>query len=207
MAIYTKLKKSTLCILLTLSFKGLASIDSLAIGVGTQTQFIGKVQVDENGDKNRFEFNPYLSAALEISLLGDFSFFPEVGLLIPDSTRDPEISKTTFFTLAMFGYEINDWVLRAGLGLQMTSISANGGVQVLDNGNGQTSFPMPKGNSTSRNVITNIGVEYFLHKKWSARLDATIYNPFNKRNRAFGHQLAVHFHFQNLFGKSSKEDI
>lgn len=184
-----------------------ASIDDVALGVGTQTQFVGKVQTNESGSTNKFEFNPYVSATAEFSLTERFSVFPEFGLLIPDSTRDSQISKMTFFVLGVAGYEINDWVLRAGLGLQMTRISGDGGVQVLDNGNGQTSFPMPQGSATSRNVITNLGVEYFFHSDWSARIDSTIYNPFNGRNRAFGYQLAVHYHFHDLLGAKKKTAV
>ena len=184
-----------------------ASIDDVALGVGSQTQFVGKVQTNESGSTNKFEFNPYVSASAEYSFTENLSLFPEFGFLIPDSTRDPKISKMTFFVLSMLGYEINDWVLRAGVGLQMTRINSDGGVQVLDNGNGQTSFPMPEGAATGRNVITNLGVEYFVHKDWSARVDSTIYNPFNGRNRAFGYQFAVHFHFHDILGGNKKTKI
>jgi hypothetical protein len=180
-------------------------IEDVTFGIGTQTQFVGKVQSDEVGSTNKFEFNPYLTAAAEVSLTDNFSFYPEFGVLIPDSTRDPLVSKMTYFFLGSFGYELRDWVVRAGLGLSMTRISGDGGTQVLDNGNGQTSFPMPEGSATSRNVILNLGTEYFIHQDWSARVESSVYNPINSRNRAFTYQLAFYYHFHDLLGlKKSK---
>jgi hypothetical protein len=178
----------------------LSAIEDVSFGIGTQTEFVGKVQSDESGSTNKFEFNPYLSAAAEVSFSEKLSFCPEFGLLIPDSTRDPLISKMTYFFLGSLGYEIRDWVLRAGLGLSMTRISGKGGTQVLDNGSGQTSFPMPEGSATSRNVILNLGTDYFLHPDWSARIETSVYNPINSRNRSFTYQLAVHYHFHDILG-------
>lgn len=198
-------KSSVLMLFFSISLVCHASIEDVALGVGTQTQFVGKVQTDEAGSTNKFEFNPYLTGQAEFALTDSLSFFPEVGLLIPDSTRDSGISKMTFFVLGGVGYEINDWVLRFGLGLQMTRISGDGGTQLLDNGNGQTSFPMPEGSANSRNLITNLGVDYFFHSDWSARLESTIYNPINSRNRAFGYQLAVHYHFHDIFSSGKKK--
>lgn len=182
----------------------MASFEDVALGVGTQTQFVGKVQTNEAGDTNKFEFNPYVSAQAEYALTDSLSLYPEFSILWPDSTRDSQISKMTFFVLGAIGYEIRDWVVRAGLGLQMTRISGDGGTQLLDNGTGQTSFPMPEGSATSRNLITNIGADYFFHADWSARAETTIYNPTNSRNRAFGYQLAVHYHFHDIFGLKKK---
>lgn len=175
-------------------------IDDVSFGIGTQTQAVGKVQTDEAGSTNKFEFNPYLTAAAEVSITDNFSFYPEFGILIPDSTRDPLISKMTYFFLGSLGFEIRDWVIRAGLGLSMTRISGDGGTQVLDNGNGQTSFPMPEGSATSRNVILNLGTEYFIHQDWSSRLETSVYNPANSRNRSFTYQIAFYYHFHDLLG-------
>lgn len=183
----------------------MSAIDDVTFGVGTQTQFVGKVQSDEAGSTNKFEFNPYLTATAEFSLTDRLSFYPEFGFLIPDSTRDPLISKMTYFFLGSLGFEIRDWVLRSGLGLSMTRISGDGGTQVLDNGAGQTSFPMPEGSATSRNVILNLGAEYFVHQDWSARLETSVFNPINSRNRSFTYQLAIYYHFHDLLGlKKSK---
>lgn len=180
-------------------------IDDVSFGIGTQTQFVGKVQTDETGSTNKFEFNPYLTAAAEVSLTDKFSFYPEFGILIPESTKDPLISKMTYFFIGSLGLEIRDWVIRAGLGLSMTTISGDGGTQVLDNGNGQTSFPMPEGSATARNVILNLGTEYFIHQDWSGRLETNVYNPINSRNRSFTYQLAFYYHFHDLLGlKKSK---
>jgi len=197
-------KTSVLLLFMSFQLNSYAALKDVALGIGTQTQFVGKVQTNEAGSTNKFEFNPYLTAQAEIPFTESFSFFPEFGFLIPDSTRDPLISKMTFFVLGGLGYAINDWVLRIGLGLQMTRISGKGGTQVLDNGTGQTSFPMPDSTATSRNVITNLGVDYFFHSDWSARVESTIYNPINSRNRSFGYQLAVQYHFHDLFGGSKK---
>lgn len=189
-----------------------------SFGIGTQTQFVGQVEKDVDTEEfnrtskvkestHKFQFNPYLTAAAKISLTDRFSFYPEFGVLIPDSTRDPLISKMSYFFLGSLGFEIQDWVLRAGLGLSMTRISGKGGTQVLDNGNGQTSFPMPEGSATSRNVTLNLGTEYFLHQNISARLETSVYNLINSRNRAFTYQLAFYYHFHDLFRSKKKSSL
>ncbi len=178
----------------------LSAIEDVSFGIGTQTQFVGKVQTDESGSTNKFEFNPYFTTAAEVSLTENLSFYPEFGFLYPDSTKDPLISKMTYFFLGSLGYEVRDWVLRAGLGLSMTKISGKGGTQVLNNGNQPESFPMPEGSATSRNVILNLGTDYFVHSDWSARAETSIYNPVNSRNRSFTYQLAVHYHFHDILG-------
>lgn len=169
------------------------------LGVGNLSQFSGQVQTDDQGTTQFFSFKPTFSAGINYQFYRNFTVTPELTLTLPETGRDPNISKWQYFVTATGGYQLYDWNFRAGLGLALQRISGDGGYQTLSNGTTTTDFPLPESASVSRNVITTLGVQYAFLSNWSARFDALIYNLESGQNRNFSHTLTVIYHFGDLF--------
>lgn len=185
-----------LCNVSQASFK--ERITDLNVGLGNLTTHVGKVQKNEGGDTRKFDLNPFVILGAKFHLIDLLSLYPEFGFTIPRSESDEDITEWNFFTLAILGYEVYDWTFRFGFGFYFTRISADGGTKDLPNGSGTTSFPIPEGASTSRNVITNLGVEYFFLKELSARVEASVLNVTSSLARTFNYTISVHYHFGPL---------
>lgn len=183
-----------LLIFLLIPFSAFAAPEEISLGMGNLTQFYDHVQVNTEGETNKFEFNPFLEAEFKWSFYEDFSFTPELTIGIPRSGRDPLIKKMTYSFSGLLGYQLHDFTFKLGLGFYFTRISSDGGSQVLDNGLGQTSFPMPTEPSTSRNLVTLAGIKYRFAENWSAKTRLLIYNLPYEMNRAYSYSIGINYH-------------
>lgn len=166
----------------------------LGLGIGTMTQYFRKVQTSSSGDTNNFKFEPYISFALKYPISPRFSLRPSAGLTIPHSGRDDNITKFTYYLLGEAALNFENWTFKGGPGLSMTYYKGKGGEARLNNGNGYTSFAVPSGNATTRNVILSLGAEYRFIAKWAAQFQTMIFNPHVSDSRAITYSLsAVYF--------------
>jgi hypothetical protein len=85
--------------------------------------------------------------------------------------------------------------LRAGTGFSFTYITSDGGNEVLRNGSGTESFPLPDGASTTRNVVANLGLQTRFLQTWQAQLEVMMFNPGSSFNRSFSYFLGVQYLF------------
>ncbi|MBI2521153.1 MAG: hypothetical protein HYV97_12070 [Bdellovibrio sp.] len=180
-------------------------MQSWSLGIGGKTDFINTVQVDRQGTKNSFD--------PELTLLGSLHFnapwvfpFIEAGSTIPGEGRDPNITRFTWFANGGVQGRFNvgnpnALGVKAGVGMSMTTISAKGGSQILQNGNQTDSFPMPSGTTITRNVIVVFGVNYDLISLWRLSVDYHLFNPFNDRNRAWSSLFSLSYLFDFGQGK------
>jgi hypothetical protein len=170
----------------------------LYAGLGNLSEFPGTIQTDDQGTTNSFSLIPTLQVGIKYDVWGNFSLNPELILTLPRKGRDPLISKFNYFTLLSAAYNYHDFLFRFGLGLSLQRISGEGGTQALNNGLGTDEFPMPETSSVSQNLITLLGVEYFIVDQVSVRTDVFAYNIEDNLNRAVSYNLSFMYHFGDL---------
>ncbi|GAB4018964.1 MAG: hypothetical protein Fur0010_20490 [Bdellovibrio sp.] len=179
-----------------------AEMKDVSIGLGVFDQYVAKVQTNRGGDTNKLDYQIFLVADGEFALNKQFSLIPRLSLVKPGHTRDANTEKFVWWASGEVGYNMGDFLFHSGLGLMMTYISSKGGTVALPNGTGTDNFFLPDGESTSRNVIYLLGLDYFITKEWSARPQLHVVNPFNSRNRAFSYTLSASYHFYDKFWSS-----
>jgi len=174
-------------------------LKDINFGLGSFSQFIGRIQTDDAGGHNSLEFNPFLGAEARLDLTPAWSLSPEFGITAPRSQRDEEISELTYWVTGSLGYTIGDYILQAGLGLHFRRISASGGTKALPNGSGTESFPIPNGSATTSNLTTHLGLRYYFLPDWSAKTQLHFYNPEDSTERAVSLILMVSYHLGDIF--------
>lgn len=183
-------------IVTTLGFTGEKSYAyDATFSVGNLCEYIGKIQTDDKGAMNSCEFNPYLSAAMDVPITTNFFLSPELGFTLPKHGRDENISKMTFFGLANSKYKLNMFHFIGGAGLFFTRISASGGSEDLNNGGTTSSFPLPEGAIYSRNFILNLGFGADFSPSLSADLHTYVFNLLSSDDRAFSVLINGTYHF------------
>lgn len=171
----------------------------LTFGLGLIDQYIGQMQVSRNGETNSMDYRLFLSSGLTYSFTPEWEIITEIGLLWPGGEDDQFTSKKSYFLNAYFGYHItDDFLFKLGGGLYMTSISGEGGVATLPNGEGSSNFYIPQGAATARNFTSNVGLNYFLTRDYSLSAEAIIFNLISSENRAYSYTLAIHYHLENF---------
>ena len=167
------------------------------MGAGNLTHQAGKYASDV-GSVSYFEFRPLFTASYRYEYSPEFSFIPEVGITLPE-TSDDETSSTLYsFLNAPIAYHYGDWTFRFGPGFFFTRISGNGGTLRLQNGNTTDEFPVPNGSATTRNLTWNLGAQTNFDKDWSARFDLSILKLFDSEKRAMNHVLTLNYHFGSI---------
>ena len=170
-------------------------------GVGNLSQFIGRLQTNEAGDRNGLTFEPFVGAEFRIDLTPRWSLAPEFAVGLPREGRDSNITKLTYWVSGSVGYSIRDYILQAGLGLFMNRVSGSGGSSELPNGTGTDSFPLPDGSATSTNLTTHIGLRYFFLPDWSAKTQLHVYNLEDSDERAVSWLLMFSYHLGDFLAK------
>jgi hypothetical protein len=173
-----------------------ASFVDLNFGAGLMNQAIGRYQTDVSGEKSSFNNRLALETGLTYEWNPSWHLFMDLGFLWPGGSEESYISKQVYYLNGHFGYKLTDEIiLRYGGGLYLTQISGDGGEASIRNGTGFTNFPIPEETTTARNVTFNLAGEYYLHKEYSTKLEAFIFNPTNSRNRTYNLALTLRYHF------------
>lgn len=169
----------------------------LNLGLGTMTQNFRKVQTTVSGDKNNFKFDPYFSAAIKYPLTPQFSLVPSFGMTIPrKSEKDDNITKFTYYFLAEAAFHFNsDLSFKAGPGLSFNYLSGKGGEKILNNGTSNSSFPVPAGSATTRNLILSLGGDYRFLPHWALQIQTLFFNPHDSISRSITYTLSILFYF------------
>lgn len=165
------------------------------VGPSNFNRFIDTYQLDNYRNKNETEFRPALLGGIQFDYTRKMKQFFELGIVVPETQNDEHISKTIYFFITNFGYAMGDITLKVGLGMILTRISADGGVQPLRNGEETTKFPLPPRGRTARNLVTNLELEYFALSNWSAKISYQTYNMSDSETRQYGNMLSIVYHF------------
>ncbi len=176
-------------------------LKDVSFGLGNFSEFIGRVQTDDQGSHNSLEFNPALALEARLDLSPSWSLIPEFGITLPKSDEEDQITQFTYWLTGSLGYSIGDYIIQAGLGLHFTRISASGGSLTLNNGASTESFPLPNGSATTSNLTTHLGLRYYFLPDWSAKTQVHFYNPEDSTERAVSLILMVNYHLGDFLAR------
>lgn len=167
----------------------------VGLSLGNLCEYVGKIQTDDSGSTNICSFNPYLAGSIDYEVSKQFLLSPEIGLSMPKSGRDENISKMSLFALANAKYKFSEFHFIFGAGLFFNRVSGSGGTEDLNNGTGTVSFPLPDSTIYTRNFILNLGLGADFGTEWSADLHTYIFNPETSEDRAFSISINGTYHF------------
>lgn len=176
-------------------------LKDVSFGLGNFSEFIGRVQTDDQGGHNSLEFNPALALEARLDLTSSWSLIPEFGITLPKSDDEDQITQTTYWLTGSVGYSLGDYIIQAGLGLHFRRISAEGGSLTLNNGAGTESFPLPSGSATTSNLTTHLGLRYYFLPDWSAKTQLHVYNLEDSTERAVSLILMVNYHLGDFLAR------
>ena len=161
---------------------------------GTFVPYFNKVQVNEEGDRQFFDLNPYLSIGNVINLSGPHFFIPELGYTYYLDTPD-KTTKMIFFLHYDFAYALTgEWLLRYGLTNHWSRISGDGGTVRVKNGDGYANFDAPKKGITSYYTTLDLGFEFMFRKPMSVRFDLNMMSMMEQENTAYNYILTINWY-------------
>lgn len=168
--------------------------DNLGFHLGTLTEFVGSVQIDDQGGKNFFEMNPFLGFSTQLTLSPQWVFSPELNWVLPRESG-AGVSKNLFMIRGDFGYNYEDWIrLRAGTSLMVNNIRGSGGVRPLNNGSGQSDFFVPPESQTALNNTLDLGAEIH-NKELALRFQTYWYAILNSERRQLSYSLTLTYYY------------
>ncbi len=176
-------------------------LKDVSFGLGNLSEFIGRVQTDDQGGHNSLEFNPALALEARLDLNPSWSLIPEFGFTFPQSDEADQITQMTYWLTGSVGYSLGDYIIHAGMGLHFRRISAEGGSLTLNNGASTESFPLPSGSATTTNLTTHVGLRYYFLPEWSAKTQLHFYNPEDSTERAVSLILMVNYHLGDFLAR------
>jgi hypothetical protein len=163
---------------------------NLGFSAGTLTEFVGFVQNDTKGTRDRFAWNPYVGFSLDIELPASFRLIPEMNWVLPRESGNSGIKKNLFMFRMDGAYPILDELrLRFGTSLMVQNIRGPGGTQNVSNGSGTSSFYVPSESQTSLNNTLDFGADFFITKAFSVRFQSFIYSAFKNESRQWSYIL------------------
>jgi hypothetical protein len=165
------------------------------IGLQTLTQGVGKIQTDETGSTNKFDFVPLFNFGARFGLSPDFSLGLELAQSLPKSGEDSEIKKYYTLLSVPFNYHLGqDWVFNLHTGFFFTHITGPGGTKNVPNGTGTSDFFLPEGTSSAMNYIFGTGVQYLTPYKISVRADIFTFNTISSSSRYVNYTIGLQYH-------------
>jgi hypothetical protein len=170
------------------------------VSVGNLCEYIGTIQTDDNGGKNFCSLLPTLTLNLDYFVKPNLAITPQFGATLPQSGRDDKISRMSLFGLLNAKYKTQYLNFIGGTGLYITRVWGPGGEQLLNNGSGTDSFPLPSEAVYSRNLIINLGVSADFSPTISAELYTYIFNALDKdkKDRSLSAGLSLSYHFGEI---------
>ncbi len=157
------------------------------LNLGTYVPGFMSYQDDSSGGTKKFEFNPYISAALPMPapFLSDYYFVPEIGFVYHMNTTD-DIKKYTFFLLYPLATKFNEIILlRFGFATFMDRITGNGSAK---NYNG--TYYTPDSSATTYTGAILLGSEFLLFTSASLRFDLFINRFLSSERRNYSYLLS-----------------
>jgi len=169
-----------------------AKLDKIQLNFGPHTEFYNATQINDSGDKNKFDFSPTIGAGIIYDLGPMYSFQPEINWVLPTEVSS-RVIKNIFMLRGDLAYSPVDWCkLRAGTSLIILNQHGRGGQTSINNGNTTTTFYYPNQNHSSFNNTLDLGIE-FIKNKWSTRLQTYTYSLFKEERRTLSYTLFLSY--------------
>jgi hypothetical protein len=178
-----------------------------SLGIGSLSEFIGNVQIDDNGSRNGLEFNPLFSLGAQAKTLYELSIYPEFIWVIPRSIDSNKVTEYMFFFRSDFSHDelsfFNDKLkIKFGTSLIFNMIRGEGGEIILSNAGQSQAFYLPAENRTSINNTFDLSLDYQINHQLAVRLQTIHYQLFNAERRALSTiiQLTYLIDHKEVFG-------
>lgn len=194
LAVFTLLLMTTT----SLAAKEWFAPNRLELGLKNLTQFVGKIQNDDQGNTESFAVQLKMVGALHWTLYQDLSFSPELGLGFPRKGRDEHIKKYEFYLLLPLSYQVSEFQLNFGPGFYFTHLTSQGGTQTLQNGNSTEEFFLPSGKTTARNLILTTGIDWKFLPEVFVKTQMFVFNAETSQNRAFSYLVGLTYNLNLL---------
>lgn len=171
-------------------FSKLNAIKDVTFQAGFHTAFYNNVQNNTTGGARKFDLSPTLGAGMVLPSPWKFSLIPEFNWVLPQTAGSDRIIKNLLMFRFDFAYDPLKWLrLRAGTSLMWQNIHGRGGSVNVSNGNSSSKFYYPDENRSALNNTLDFGLEAFVHKKWSLRVQTYTYSLFNAEQRQISYTL------------------
>ncbi len=169
-------------------------LKNVGFHVGSLTEFVGAVQVDDRGTKENFTLNPFLGFSTDVNLNNSWTWVPEINWVLPREAGDG-ITKNLFMVRADFAWEASDlYRLRIGTSLMVNNIRGQGGTKRMNNGSGTSEFYVPAESRTSVNNTLDLGGELFM-EDFSLRFQTFIYALLRSDRRQYSYTLTLSYYY------------
>ncbi len=165
------------------------------VSAGGYVPFGPSTQKDVTGSSNALSFDPMIGVNTKIMTpwYGQI-FLPEFDVVFHTGESDG-YSKRSYIFSADFGYILNPMLMvRYGTSTVITSISGDGGVVYLNNGNSVDAFYQPADSSLSWNQTVNLGVDGIIDPNYTLRFETYIFSLFNSQARQVSYSLSLLFY-------------
>ncbi len=167
---------------------------NLGFHAGTLTEFYDAVQVDDEGKKEKFAFNPMLGFSTDFELITDWHLIPEINWVLPREAEEG-VTQHLIMLRADIGWRLSDWWrLRMGSSIMVNHIRGEGGSRQVRNGNGYSKFYVPAESRTSLNNTLDIGAEG-LWDDFGLRLQAYVYSILRSERRQISYTLTFSYYY------------
>lgn len=168
---------------------------NLGFHAGTLTEFYDAVQIDDNGKKEKFAFNPMLGFSTDVEIVPDIHFIPEIHWVLPREAEEG-ITQNLFMFRADVAWRPSDWWRwRLGSSLMVNNIRGEGGSRQVRNGNGYSKFYVPADSSTSINNTLDLAVEG-LWDAFGLRLQTYVYSVLKSERRQISYTLMFTYYYE-----------
>jgi hypothetical protein len=188
------MKKSIICILMTLSFNCFA-ISSFWIGTGTQTHNFLSAQNNTSGSKKVVEFAPTILAGLSLPFFFSGVYFsPAIGyskFTTKDNTTKSDLILQYHLTHATTSY----FQYSYGFSNYITKIGGDGGSLVLNNGSGTATMYTPKETKTSYTASLDIAGDLLFLSNWSTRIQFSLLRFLSSTSRRVSNLITINYNF------------
>jgi hypothetical protein len=165
-------------------------MDAWSFQFGTHTEYFNNVQTDASGTQRKIAFAPTVGLGMKFSFSPDWKLLPEVNWVLPFTNSDSNMIKNLFMLRGDLGYELTDWLrFRVGTSLMWLNMHGKGGKTTINNGGGQSTFYNPDENRSALNNTFDLGLEAFMSKDWSARIQTYTYSLFQEDRRQVSYSL------------------
>lgn len=166
-----------------------------SVGLGNFCELIGRVQVDEKGNKNLCTYRPFVSSDFFLRTKHGVHYGLLLGSSFPQSPKDDYTHRMVmhFVPTARMYYE--HFHFQLSLGLQFTRIWGDGGEVVLNNGSSTQTFNVPNESRFARNTVVGFGIGYSLFDQLTLNSDLYALDLLDTDKRAYSLLLQLKYHF------------
>lgn len=166
-----------------------------SLGLGNFCELIGRVQVDDKGNKNLCTYRPFVSSDIFLRTNHGMHYGLLLGSSFPQSPKDDFTHRMVMHFVPTARYYYEHFHFQFSLGLQFTRIWGDGGEVVLNNGSSTQTFNVPNESRFARNSLVGLGVGYSLFDQVTLNSDLYVLDLLDSDKRAYSLLLQMKYHF------------